>query len=185
MKPAKWTTIASQPVFSTPIFTLHQHRRRHHRHGEHDFWVMECGDWVNIIPITREGQVVMVRQYRHGTEDLTLEIPGGMMDPEDGTALAAARREMWEETGYDSPEISELGRVRPNPAIQTNYCHSFLARDARLTRRPRLDGTEDIEVVLVGREEIAGLIVRGEISHALVITAFAFLDLYHPASRQV
>jgi len=144
---------------------------------------MECGDWVNIVPITPDGQIVMVRQYRHGSEDLTLEIPGGMADPEDPSPLAAARREMWEETGYDSEEISLLGRVRPNPAIQTNFCHSFVARNSRFTRQPRLDGTEDIEVVLVGREEIPGLIAQGDISHALVITAFAFLDLYHPPAH--
>lgn len=143
---------------------------------------MEFTDWVNVIPLTADNEVVMVRQFRHGIEDFTLEIPGGMVDPEDTDPCSAAQRELWEETGYGSADIVRLGEVHPNPALQKNRCFSFLARDVRPTRKPQLDGTEEIEVVLVPRAEIAGRIAGGEISHALVIAAFAFLDAYNPPS---
>lgn len=182
LKPARWKTLKSRELVSNPIFKLHEHRRHHHSHGEHDFWVMEFTDWVNIIPLTADDKVVMVRQFRHGIEDFTLEIPGGMVDREDSDALFAARRELWEETGYESADIVRLGEVHPNPALQKNRCFSFLARGASLTHKPQLDGTEEIEVVLVPRAEIAERIAGGEISHALVITAFAFLDAYNPAA---
>ncbi len=124
-KPATWKTVESHKVYSTRIFDLHHHRRHHHQRGNHDFYVLEAPDWVNIIPLTDDEQVVMVRQFRHGTESFTLEIPGGMVDADDADPKAAARREMEEESGYDSDDIIELGKVHPNPAIQGNYCHTF------------------------------------------------------------
>ena len=122
----------------------------------------------------------MVRQFRHGIEDFTLEIPGGMVDPEDADPRTAARREMQEESGYDSPDIIELGKVHPNPAIQGNYCHSFLARGVREGPKVELDTTEETEVVLVPLASIKDLIASGEITHALVIAAFSFLHAYNP-----
>jgi ADP-ribose pyrophosphatase len=181
MKPARWMTLSSQQLVSTPVFNLHQHRRGHHQHGEHDFYVLQCPDWVNVIPLTADDRIVMVRQFRHGIEDFTLEIPGGMVDPEDHSPREAARREMWEETGYDGEDLVALGQVHPNPAMQGNRCHCFVANNVQLTRKPQLDGVEEIEVVLVPRADIKALIASGEITHALVITAFAFLDAYgHP-----
>ena len=130
-KARRWQTLKSERVYATPIFDLHRHQRSHPHRGEHDFFVLEAPAWINIIPITPENDVVMVRQFRHGIGDFTLEIPGGMVDPEDPSPLLAARREMREECGYDSEDVVELGRVHPNPAIQPNYCYSFLARNVR------------------------------------------------------
>jgi ADP-ribose diphosphatase len=121
----------------------------------------------------------MVRQYRHGISAFTLEIPGGMMDPGESDPMAAARRKMIEETGYDSANVVELGRVHPNPAIQPNYCYFFPARSARKVRKPQLDATEEeTEVVLVPMAKIKGLIASGRITHALMIAAFSFFQLY-------
>jgi ADP-ribose pyrophosphatase len=184
-RPATWKTVESHKVYSTRIFDLHHHRRHHHQRGHHDFYVLEAPDWVNIIPLTEDEQVVMVRQFRHGTEDFTLEIPGGMVDPEDAGPMAAARREMREECGYDSDDIIELGKVHPNPAIQGNYCHTFLARKVRPGVKIELDTTEETEVVLVPLSSIKELIASGEITHALVIAAFSFLHIYNPPPDDV
>jgi 8-oxo-dGTP pyrophosphatase MutT (NUDIX family) len=143
----------------------------------HPFYVIEATDWVNIIPVTPEGQLVFIRQYRHGVREVTLEVPGGMVDPGE-TAAEAARREMHEETGYDTEQIIHLGGVAPNPAIQNNLCHSYLALDARPAGTQNLEGTEEIEVVLVDPAEVPGLIVSGQITHALVVTAFYLYDQY-------
>lgn len=179
-KARRWETLKSERVYATPIFDLHRHQRSHPHRGEHDFFVIEAPAWINIIPITPAGEVVMVRQFRHGTGDFTLEIPGGMVDPEDPSPLAAARREMREECGYDSEDVAELGRVHPNPAIQPNYCYSFVARNVRRVTRPRLGGAEETEVVKVPLKDIKRLIATEKITHALVIAAFSFFHVYNP-----
>jgi ADP-ribose pyrophosphatase len=176
-KVAKWQTLSTKPLCRTPIFELDCLHSRHPQRGERDFFVLKAPSWVNIIPITLRGEVVMVRQYRHGIEDMTLEIPGGMVDGEDTSPLIAARREMQEETGYDSAEIIELGKVHPNPAILNNFCYSFLARNAVKTSRKRLDIDEATQVVRYPLDRIPWLITRGKITHALTIAAFHFLAL--------
>ena len=174
-----WSTISEHSVYRTPIFELYRRLARHPKLGARDFYVLQAPPWVNIVPITEGGEVVMVRQFRHGIRGYTLEIPGGMMDPEDASPRAGARREMREETGYDSARIVELGRVHPNPAIQPNLCYSFLARDVRPTGSPNPDEDEETEVITVGLDRIPRLIADGAITHALVIAAFSFLHLYN------
>ena len=92
---------------------------------EHAFFVLEGADWVNVVALTEAGEMLFVRQWRHGTEEETLEIPGGCVDPDDAAPLAAAQRELREETGYASDDWTELGWVCPNPAIQANRCFTF------------------------------------------------------------
>jgi ADP-ribose diphosphatase len=178
MKIQRWTTIETEIVYRTPILDLHRRRSSHARRGERDFFVLDAPDWVNIIPLTSKREVVMIRQWRHGIADFTLEIPGGMVDEDDPSPRYAARREMREETGYDSGRILALGRVHPNPAIQPNVCHSFLAREVRVTSTPRFDSAEETEVELVPLSRIKPLIVSGRIMHALTIAAFSFFQIY-------
>lgn len=186
MRARKWQTLTSERVYTTPIFDLHMRKSVHPRRGERDFYVLDAPGWVNIIPVTREREVVLVRQYRHGVSAFTLEIPGGMMDPGDASPADAARREMREECGYDSESIIALGRVHPNPAIQPNFCYSFFARDVRKVAmpHPNLDGSEETEVVKVPLASIKDLIASGKISHALVIAAFSFFHVYNPPPRR-
>ena len=139
---------------------------------EHEFYVLECTDWVNVIPLTAGGDVVLIRQYRHGRQEVTLEIPGGMVDPEDADPGEAARRELLEETGYLAGKVERLGAISPNPAIQDNLCHSYLATELSARGKPRMDSTEDIEVVEVPLSRVPALIRDGEISHSLVVVAF-------------
>jgi len=168
-----WQRLGSETVYSCRVFSLARRRNRSPRTGQaHDFFVLESTDWVNIVPLTADDQVVLIRQYRHGVDGITLEVPGGMVDASDPSPLHAARREMREETGYDADDIVTLGSIHPNPAIQVNRCHTFLARDAVKRFEPYFDTTEETEVVLVPLREIPELVRQGQISHALVVVAF-------------
>jgi len=138
------------------------------------FYVVEAPDWINVIPLTEDGNVLLLRQFRFGIDDFTLEIPGGMCDPGE-SAIDAARRELREETGHVAGELVELGWVHPNPAIQNNRCHSYLARDVVEVGAPQPDPNESFEQVRVPLSEIPGLIRERMITHALVVTAFQML----------
>ncbi len=173
-----WQRLDSETVYSCRIFSLQKNRSRSPRTGKtHDFFVLDSREWVNIIPVTPNEEVVLIRQYRHGTDDITLEIPGGMVDQEDVSPLHAARREMQEETGYDSDDIIPLGAIHPNPAIQANLCHSFLARNVEKISEPHFDTTEETEVILVPVGELPELVRQERITHALVVVAFYWYDL--------
>ncbi|MBU6281450.1 NUDIX hydrolase [bacterium] len=173
-----WERLESETVWNCRVFSLRRDRSRSPRTGDdHDFFVLDACDWVNVVPITPDDRVVLVRQYRHGVADFTLEIPGGMVDPEDESPQHAARREMLEETGYDSDDVVPLGQIHPNPAIQGNRCHTFLARGATLVAKPSFDGTEEAEVELVPVEDLPRLVAEGVISHALVVVAFYWHEL--------
>ncbi len=148
-----------------------------------DFTVLGFSDWVNIIPVTPEGKVVMIRQYRLGTRSETLEIPGGLISEEDADPAEAALREMIEETGYYSGEVVHIGTVEPNPAIQNNRCHTFLARNAVPVSSQNLDSTEAIMVELVQREDIPVLVRTSRITHGLVLAAFAYLMIHETSSN--
>ena len=142
--------------------------------SEHRFTVLEGADWTNVIAITESHEVVLIRQYRHGTDSVTLEIPGGAVDAGESHHNAAAR-ELLEETGYVAQTWTELGRVHPNPALQNNVCSTWLAEGARLESKPMLDEGEAIEVKTVPLADVRRLIAEGTITHALVVAAFHFL----------
>jgi len=138
---------------------------------KHDFYILESSDWINVIPLTADDKVVMIRQYRHGSREVTLEIPGGLVDPGD-TPKKAAARELIEETGYQAKKWLRIGVVNPNPALFNNRCYTFLAQAIDKVTDPTPDQTEDIEVVLIPLTDIPKLILKGKIDHAMVITAF-------------
>jgi len=118
----------------------------------------------------------MVKQYRHGSKEITLEIPGGLVDPGD-TPKKAAYRELLEETGYQAKDWLKIGVVNPNPAIFNNRCYTFMARNVQKVRDPMPDQAEDIEVVLIPLSDIPELIRKRKIDHAMVITAFYYYFL--------
>ncbi len=136
-----------------------------------------------MVAVTDDRKVVLVRQFRHGTRETTLEIPGGAVDPEDRSPLAAARRELREETGYEARRWRRLGVVEPNPAIQSNLTWTFLAEGAHRAGAADPDPGEELDVVLVPEKSLETLARTGAIRHALVIAAFYWKGLGEGNSR--
>jgi ADP-ribose pyrophosphatase len=179
----KWRCTGRRLLHSFRIFNLREDRYRLPRSDrEAPFFILESPDWVNVIPLTDEGEVILIRQYRFGLEAITLEIPGGMV--EGGLSpLETGRKELLEETGYVSDDWEYLGYVHPNPAFLTNRCYSFLARGVKKVAEIDPDESEEIEVVTAPLEQIPALTAGEEITHALVIGAFYLLELKDKKSK--
>lgn len=139
----------------------------------HTFYRIESVDWVNVIPVTDDGRIVMVRQFRHGAGKETLEIPGGLVDPGETPAQSAAR-ELLEETGWRATAIEPLGAVSPNPALFGNRLHSFLATGCVPAGDIANDHAEETLVQLVPVADLDAVLASGEVDHALVLCAFHF-----------
>ena len=170
----RWKTISRDTEVDYHIFQATKVSRRHPQTGVvRPFSVLQSPDWVNLIPLTMSGEVLMVRQHRHGVDQLCLEIPGGLVDPGE-TGREAAARELREEVGASSSSWHFLGSVHPNPAFLTNRCESWLALNTEICCAPQWDEGELIRVETFPISTIPELIARGEITHSLVISAFFF-----------
>lgn len=173
-----WRHDEDELVAETRIFSLRRRRgtspNRPDQSGE--FVYLDSADWVNVIAVTPKREVVLIEQFRHGIGEVTLEIPGGMVDAGEDP-LTAGVRELAEETGYGSERFELIGTVTPNPAILNNRCHTALVEDAMPRGPCALEMHEEIGVRLVPLDDIARLIGDGYIHHALVIAAFHHLTL--------
>ena len=175
-----WKTLSSEEIADCRVFKVHKNKSTKIYGGhnnEHDFFVFHSGDWVNIIPITDNKEIILIEQYRHGTESFTLESPGGSVDDSDDDPLIAGIRELKEETGAIAREWTRLGMSHPNPAIQGNLCHTYLATGVEIVEKPQFDATEEIAIRKLPLEEVPRLIKTGVITHALVLVAFYWLQL--------
>lgn len=152
-------------------------RRSPHTGRRHAFYRLQGPDWVNVVAFTPKGELLVVEQFRHGIDAPTLEIPGGGCDA-DETPAQAARRELREETGFVSEGWRHLGSCTPNPATQNNRCHTFLALDCVPDGALALDPAEELQVWACAWSEWLDRMRRGEIHHALVLSAFQFLSLW-------
>lgn len=159
------------------VFRTHFVDGTHPRTGASKrFSVIGATDWVNVIALTADEQVVLIRQWRAGVDRVCLEIPGGMVDPGESPDAAAAR-ELLEETGYSAPRWTKLAALAPNPAIQDNTLHAYLAEGAVLTEAPHLDSSEVIALELTPLADAFAMVRDGRIDHALVVAAFGHLAL--------
>jgi 8-oxo-dGTP pyrophosphatase MutT (NUDIX family) len=181
-----WELVESEQLADHRITRVRRDRRRSPRTGaEHDFIVLQMREWVNVIAVTRQARIVIIEQYRHGTQEVGVEIPGGVVDPGDSELEQAARRELLEETGYEAEEFVCIGKVTANPAIQDNRCHTFVALGAHAVGEARLEAGEDIAVGEVGIDEVGELIASGRMSHALVIAGFWWFDRWRGEHEEV
>jgi ADP-ribose pyrophosphatase len=147
-----------------------------------DATILEFRSWANVVALTKNGEVVLVKQYRHGVCEALLEFPGGVVE-DDEDPLEGAKRELLEETGYSASTLIQVGQLYPNPALQTNTLHCFLALDAEKVGEQNLDAGEDIEVHLVPLDELVVMTKRGEFRHGLMTAvlffALAYMDRIH------
>lgn len=141
-----------------------------------EYHLIKCFDWINVIALTPKNEIVLVRQFRLGPNEVNLEIPGGALDSDSEDALAAAKREFEEETGYRGENWRFLGKVMPNPACQENFCHTFFCENAIPFQEQNLDAMEEIEVLTMPYDEFRRKVFSGEINHALVMAATALYE---------
>lgn len=174
-RPKPWRRLRTGATHDFTILKIREDTVADPRNGaEHPRVIIDAPDWVNVIAVTPDDQVILIRQFRFGVWENCLEIPGGMVDPGEDPRTAAIR-ELEEETGYRPREVRSLGSVHPNPAIQTNRCHTFLALGCERAHAGEQDHGEDITVELHPRATLHALVASGEISHSLVVAAF-FLE---------
>jgi ADP-ribose pyrophosphatase len=169
-----WELVDSRPDREYSLFSVRINRNRSPRTGGvHEFQVLDSPDWVAVIPITPRNEMVFVTQYRHGTAELSLEPPGGLVkagqEPEQ-----SGREELEEETGYLAPKLELLGCMYPLPALFTNKFYVYLAKDVTPKGNKNPDETEELDTVLVPVDKVREMIRDGRISCGIMIAALHF-----------
>ena len=180
---AGWEILSEELAAKFKIFEARRSTRRNPRTGlPFEFFLIRGLNWVNVIPLTPDNKVVLVRQYRHGSEEYTIETPGGCVEKEEHPE-ESARRELVEETGFECARLKKLGLLYPNPAMQSMQLHVYVAEECRKISAPALDPGEDITIELQDLSKVIDMIAAGTISHALVVAAFALFQLQHAGPR--
>lgn len=168
-----WTCVSKTELLKTPVFTVTSRHNRSAAGIEGDYIVNQCNDWVIVIA-EKDDAFLMVRQFRHGEEKLSIEFPGGVIDQGEQPEQAAAR-ELWEETGATAKELVCLGSMNPNPALFANHCHVYLADKLNFTGRQNLDHDEVLDYMEIPKKEVIKKMGTGEYFHGLMCAA---LGLY-------
>ncbi|HEY3863950.1 MAG TPA: NUDIX hydrolase [Verrucomicrobiae bacterium] len=179
-----WRQLGSRQRGDYRVFSVREERRVSPRTGaEHDFYIIDSSSWVNVAAVTPAQEMILIEQFRHGSNTVELELPGGVIDPEDASPEAAGARELLEETGYAGTQPVLVGQVFPNPAIMSNHCYTVLVRGCKLGRPAQFDDSEDIVTRLVPIEEVQGLVARGLIRHSLVVAALYQFELWRKDNK--
>jgi ADP-ribose pyrophosphatase len=179
-----WKRVSSEPAGDFRIFKARWDRRVSPRTGRtHEFIVLDSLNWVNIVAVTPDQQLVMVEQFRHGTETVELEIPGGLLDSAEESPLAAGLRELREETGYEGEQARVLAEQFPNPAFMSNRCYTVLALNCVLKHPLEWDHGEDLAIRLVPVDELGGLVASGKIRHSIIVAALYEFELWRRAGK--
>lgn len=174
----QWRIEPDQEVLEMPIGTIRKGPLQSLKSLKRkDFYFFDFPDWVNIIALTPDREILLIRQFRYGTKRMEWEIPGGMIDPGEDP-VAAGCRELLEETGFVGAQATLIGRVCPNPAIQGNYCYTILVEGAVLSEEQHPDDMEEIDWLRVPEQDIGRYIRDGQIEHGLVLNAFSHYDRY-------
>ena len=164
----KWEILHSEYLIRRPWLTARKdHIRLPNGVENEEYYVLEYPDWVNVIAITRDGQFLMERQYRHGLQWTGYEICAGVCEKGE-TPEESARRELYEETGFGGGRWSETMVISPNSSTVTNLCHCFIAHDVERISTQHLEETEDISIHLMSAREVYELLCNGEIKQALM-----------------
>jgi 8-oxo-dGTP pyrophosphatase MutT (NUDIX family) len=181
-----WEKISSRPLGDFRIFTVRADQKISPRtKKEHEFYVIDSVNWVNVMAVTPKQELVMVEQYRHGSNTVELEIPGGMMDAKDGSPEFSGQRELREETGYEGVKARVIGEVWANPAIMSNRCYTVLVEGCRCVHPLEWDHAEELATTLVPLAEAPGLVASGKIRHPLVIVALYHFELLQRGLKAV
>jgi ADP-ribose pyrophosphatase len=174
-----WKKVGSTPIGDFRVFKLRSDRSISPRTGqEHDFFVLDSPGWVNVVALTPDQKLVMVEQFRHGSDTVELEIPGGVMDAGETDPVATAVRELREETGYEGENPRILGTILSNPAILTNKTYTVLIENCQLKHPLQLDQGEDLATRLVPVADIPRLIAAEQIRHSLVVVGLYHFELW-------
>lgn len=182
--PSRWQILSRTTRLTTPVFDIDAVRYRHPgRATERDFVVIKSPDWVNVVAVTPDHHLVVIRQFRYGIDDFSLEIPGGVMDAGEDP-VTAGLRELREETGYTGAPVKLLGSVHPNPAIQSNRSHFILVEGAVKSHDLEWDTDEEIHVSTEPVESVLAKARNGTITHALVLNALMLFEPHWAAMRR-
>jgi 8-oxo-dGTP pyrophosphatase MutT (NUDIX family) len=182
--PPAWRVLEEEHLQHCKVFDVHKATMESPLTGEpHPFYRIESPPWVNIVALTEAEELVLIRQFRHGSRVVTLEIPGGLVDPGE-TPEFAGGRELLEETGYRAGRLESLGSLNPNPALFANRVHMQVALDCVQEQEIQNTSTEHTMVELLPLAELPGVLREGGIDHALVVAALYAFDLWRREQAQ-
>lgn len=177
-----WPLISSTPKGDFRIFSIRSDLKQSPRTGRHhDFFIIETFNWVNVVAVTHDDKLVMVEQYRHGTNTVELELPGGVMEAGETSPIEAGARELHEETGFRGQTARLLGEMLPNPAIMNNRSYTVLIEGCALHTETSFDQGEDLHTRLIPVGEIPQLVRAGQIRHTIIIAALYHYELFRRA----